>query len=500
MFIINIDSHSSKPMYEQVYDYLKTEIKTGNLPFHFKLPSTRSLASNLQVSRNTIDMAYAQLVSEGYIESIPKSGYYVCLVSNLTHIPVVDVSHSRPVNHPKVPFQYDFSPFAIDINSFPYNIWRKLSKNCMNENNNELFLLGDNQGDENLRSAITRYLHESRNVNCSIDQIIVGAGADYLLQLLSQIFQYMNEEPAIVAMENPTYKQAYRIFSGMHYKVKAISLDQSGIHMNELFASKANIAYVTPSHQYPLGIVMPIKRRLEILQWANATANRYIIEDDHDSEFRYKGKPIPSLQGIDTSDKVIYIGTFSRAIAPAIRIGYMVLPKELLKLYKKHLYHYSSTVSRVDQNIMTQFIQGGYFERHLNKMRKIYKNKHDLMIQSLKIFGDQIRIQGENAGLHLVLHFNTHLTEDEIIELAGKHGIKLYGLEKHYISLGNKEWKIQGDTTNNRDWENSEYKSVNNEKSHQILQPTLLLGYANVPDHMIEPGILALYQSLHKEL
>jgi GntR family transcriptional regulator/MocR family aminotransferase len=488
MFIINIDPHSTKPMYEQVYDYLKTEIKTGNLPFHFKLPSTRNLASNLQVSRNTIDMAYAQLVSEGYIESIPKSGYYVCLVSDLTHIPIVDTTPAKPVNQSEVPFKYNFSPFAIDINSFPYNIWRKLSKNCMNENNNNLFLLGDNQGDENLRFAIARYLHESRNVNCNIDQIIVGAGADYLLQLLSQIFQYMDEEPSNLAMENPTYKQAFRIFTGMHYKVKSIKLDQSGIHMNDLYASKANIAYVTPSHQYPLGIVMPIKRRLELLQWANEAAKRYIIEDDHDSEFRYKGKPIPSLQGIDTSDKVIYIGTFSRAIAPAIRIGYMVLPKELLKLYKKHLYHYSSTVSRVDQNIMTQFIQGGYFERHLNKMRKIYKNKHDLMIQSLKIFGDKIHIQGENAGLHLVIHFNTDLTEDEIIEIASEHGIKLYGLKKHYISLSNNEGQNPDDPlSNDRD-------------PCQIVQPSLLLGYANVPDNMIEPGITALYQVLNKYL
>ncbi|MDF2587977.1 MAG: transcriptional regulator, GntR family with aminotransferase domain, partial [Anaerocolumna sp.] len=348
MLTISIDIHSNTPMYEQIYNYIKNEIKLGNLPHQTKLPSTRNLASNLQVSRNTIDMAYAQLVSEGYIESMPGSGYYVCLISDLTHITVNKSKNNGMLKPTAISYRYDFSPFAIDISNFPYNIWRKLSKDCMNENNNDLFLLGNNQGDESLRNAIARYLHESRGVNCNTDQVIIGAGADYLLQILSQLLQYIKNDNKTetvrtngtyncLAMENPTYKQVYKIFTGMNYQVTPINLDQNGININELGNSNANIVYVTPSHQYPLGIVMPIKRRLELLNWANNAPNRYIIEDDHDSEFRYKGKPIPSLQGIDSSGKVIYLGTFSRAVAPAIRIGYMVLPDELLKLYKSHL-------------------------------------------------------------------------------------------------------------------------------------------------------------------
>ena len=474
MITFNIDSKSKTPMYEQIYNYIKLEIKNGHLPDKTKLPSARNLASNLQVSRNTVDMAYAQLVSEGYIESIPKSGYYVGVISDFAAISIKSTPSLSPSIHPKVNYRYDFSPFAIDINSFPYNIWRKLSKDCMNDNNNELFLLGNNQGDENLRTAIERYLRESRGVKCVTEQIIIGAGADYLLQLLSQILQYIDKDTEYsIAMENPAYKQAFKIFSGMHYKVHPINLDDNGIHMKDLSKSRTNIVYVTPSHQYPLGIVMPIKRRLELLQWANAVPNRFIIEDDHDSEFRYKGKPIPALQGIDNSEKVIYLGTFSRAIAPAIRIGYMVLPKILIEIYKKYFYYYSSTVSRVDQNIMTNFIEGGYFERHLNKMRKIYKNKHDLLIQNLKVFGDKIQIEGENAGLHLVLRFVTTATEQELIEAAAKNSIRLYGLSEHYLSL---------------------VMQVDGDKLHTT--PAILLGYANVSEQDLQQGIQALYDLL----
>lgn len=466
LLTINIDSHSPVPMYEQIYHYIKTEIKNGTLPCHYKLPSTRNLAANLQVSRNTVDMSYAQLVSEGYIEAVPKSGYYVAMVSDLASITPKQARPVKPSVKSAIPYRYDFSPFAIDINNFPYNIWRKLSKNCMNEYNNDLFLLGNNQGDESLRSATCRYLHESRGVNCTEEQIIVGAGADYLLQLLSQLLQYVKTINSI-AMENPTYKQAYKIFTGLHYPVIPIALDRSGICMEPLYESDANVVYVTPSHQYPLGIVMPIKRRMELLQWADKASDRYIIEDDHDSEFRYKGKPIPSLQGIDSSGKVIYLGTFSRAVAPAIRVGYMVLPKKLLELYKQNLYYYSSTVSRVDQYIITHFITDGYFERHLNKMRKLYKGKHDLLVQNLKIFKNKADIEGENGGLHLVLHFKSKASEKEILQAAAKKGIKLYGLSEHYI-----------------------------QKPDARTAPSILLGYANVAEETIPAGIQALYEAI----
>ncbi|BCN31463.1 MocR-like pyridoxine biosynthesis transcription factor PdxR [Anaeromicropila herbilytica] len=471
MLTIHLDSTSATPLYEQIYQYIKLEIINGSLNFHTKLPSTRGLATHLSVSRNTIDMAYGQLLSEGYIESIEKRGYYVSQISNMTHITTTKDRNNNVIKNIMddskkeniyTSYLYNFSPFTIDLESFPYNTWRKLSKNCLNDNNRDLFLLGMNQGDDNLRSSITKYLHQSRGVNCNKEQIIIGAGVDYLLQLLAQLIPTKTQ----IAMENPTYKRAYKIFTGLNYSVAPISLDSSGISMEELKDSDANIVYVTPSHQYPLGVVMPINRRLELLNWSNEYPNRYIIEDDHDSEFRYIGKPIPSLQGMDSNENVIYIGTFSRAIAPAIRIGYMVLPHPLLELYKEKLTHYSCTVSRVDQSILTGFIEGGYFERHLNKMRKVYKAKHDTLMNALKIFEGSIKIHGENAGLHLIIQFFIPISESQLIDMAKENKIKLYGLSEHYIT------------------------------PPKDAPPTILLGYANLSETEIEKGVELLYHSL----
>ena len=429
MLTIHLDTNSKTPLYEQIYQYIRTEICNGSYPFHEKLPSTRKLAAHLQISRNTVDLAYSQLLSEGYIESLPKRGFFVCQCAELLHVPPTKEPQKVQPQIPSKTYEYDFSPFAIDISSFPFATWRRLSRDCMNFDNNELFLLGNRQGDYEFRQSIASYLHESRGLNCSPDQIIVGAGADYLLQLLSQLLPHHSK----IAMENPTYRQAYLIFQGMGQEIIPISLTSSGINLALLDESDASICYVTPSHQYPVGIVMPYQQRLKLLHWANQKEGRYIIEDDHDSEFRYRGKPIPALSGMDHQEKVIYLGTFSRAVAPAIRIGYMVLPTPLLTQYQKRFSYYASTVSRVDQAILTSFITGGYFERHLNRMRKIYKSKHDTLLTALKQFGSKITIHTEHAGLHLLVEFHLNKSEQEILALAEANSIHLYPLSEHYI-------------------------------------------------------------------
>lgn len=462
MLSIPLNNQLSIPLYEQIYRFLKQEITTNQLKPNMKLPSTRNLASFLQVSRNTVDLAYSQLVSEGYIYSLEKKGYFVNSITGLAKSS--EFLNTAPVNIPNKQedssILYDLSPFGMDLNHFPYHTWTKLTKKCLMEQT-DLFVLGNNQGDLPFRLAIQSYLHQSRGVNCEVDQIIVGAGVDYLLQLLTHIL----DSTYHYAMENPTYQRAYKILTGYGRTVHPISLDEQGIDVNQLMKSKANVAYVTPSHQYPLGIVMPIKRRLELLSWAKEKEDRYIIEDDHDSEFRYKGKPIPSLQGIDSNDKVIYIGTFSRAIAPAIRIGYMVLPKQLSVRYQNNYNYYSCTVSRIDQAILTRFIEDGYFERHLNRMRKIYKGKHDLMVSSLKSLGKKVTIYGENAGLHLVLTFHTSKSEQQFIELAKQHELKLYSLSQHYIGT-----------------------------KHQLTN-TFLVGFATLSDSSIE-SICRIFQQI----
>ena len=314
-----------------------------------------------------------------------------------------------------------------------------------------------------LRYEVSRYLHQARGVNCEPEQIIIGAGNEYLLLLLVQILGNRKR----VVMENPTYLQPYRIFRNMHYEVFGASMDKSGISLAEIRNYDPDIVYTMPSHQYPLGVVMPLKRRMELLSWASEKENRYIIEDDHDSEFRYKGKPIPSLQGKDKNGSVIYLGTFSKSIAPALRISYMVLPKQLLNKYQENCGFYASTVSKIQQEILACFMRDGYFERHLNRMRGIYKTKHDLMSAELKKQPWVHKIYGDNAGLHFLVEIETEMEEEQLIQTGKLHGIRLYGLSENYIT-----------------------------KPDKAKYPTLLIGYGSIPEKEIEQSVAGLSKLL----
>ena len=428
-FTIELNSENGKHLYEQIYEYIKAEIREGKLLCNEKLPSTRSLAEYLQVSRSTVDLAYEQLVSEGYIEARPCKGYYVCKLEGVFQLQIEATDDERKSSILDTSFAYDFSPNGIDMSAFPFATWKRISKEILRDNRGELFALGSPKGDWELRATISRYLHSSRGVNCSPEQVIVGAGNDYLLMLLSKILETSQH----VAMDDPTYKRAYRMFTSCGYQISAIAPDESGMQLSAVRESGANLLYVMPSHQYPTGIVMPIGLRMELLKWAGEKEDRYIIEDDHDSEFRYKGKPIPALQGSDRSGKVIYIGTFSKAIAPAIRVSYMVLPRQLLCIYENNYSFLASTVSRIDQMILNEFICKGHFERHLNKMRKLYKGKHDVLLKALKPLEKQFAISGENAGLHLLLTDKKGRTETELLEAAKAHDVKVYGMSENFV-------------------------------------------------------------------
>ena len=454
---INLKTNSKVPLYEQIYDYIKTDIQSGKIPYGEKLPSTRALSKYLEVSRSTVELAYEQLLSEGYIESEPCRGFFVAQIEGLYHLKKGKIrllSEERQTRK----YRYDFTPNGVDLKSFPYNIWRKLSKDILMDDRTELFRSGDSKGEYKFRNAICNYLYQARGVNCSPEQIIIGAGSDYILMLLGMILG----RERIIAFEDPTYKQAYRMAGGMSYKTTPISLDKSGMQVSELKKSRADIAYVTPSHQYPTGIVMPIKRRMELLSWAYQKDGRYIVEDDYDSEFRYKGKPIPALQGYDGRDKVIYLGTFSKSIAPAIRLSYMVLPKLLLDVYDSKFGFVHSTVSKVDQMIVQRFIDEGYYERHLNKTRAMYKSRHDVLIGELKPLMDICSISGEHAGVHLLLSFRNKMTEEELIKRAAMADIRVYGLSDYRIK------------------EKKEDKA------------TILLGYANLSEEQIRSAVRLL--------
>jgi len=458
--IIPLKTESKIPIYEQIYSYLREEIRTGRLSCHSRLPSTRELARNMQLSRSTIEMAYDQLVAEGYIEAKPYRGFYVAQIEDLYVISPPKKAECNP-QKTETRCLYDFSPRGIDLENFPYNIWRKLTKNSLNDANKELFRSGIQKGDQELREAISEYLHQARGVDSTPQRLIIGAGNEYLLMLLHQILE---KEGCKVAMENPTYQQAYRVLERLGYEILPISMDSCGMEVTKLYETKATIAYVTPSHQYPLGVVMPIKRRMELLSWAAEEEDRYIIEDDYDSEFRYKGKPIPSLQGVDHAGRVIYIGTFSRSIAPAIRVSYMVLPEKLAERYEEKYGFYSCTVSRIEQATIAKFLKEGYFERHLNRMRANYKGKHDVLLNELRGMKG-FQVSGENAGIHLLLTSTTGQKEADLIEQALKKGVQVYGLSEYYIGKDRK------------------------------VQDTVILGYANMKEEEIRKGIALLKEA-----
>ena len=454
---MNLKSHSKIPLYEQIYGYIKTDIQSGRIGYREKLPSTRALSKHLEVSRSPVELAYEQLLSEGYIEAEPYRGYFVAQTEELYCFKKERVQPALPKEEKKK-YRYDFSPNGVDLRSFPYNAWRKLSKDILMDDRTELFRSGDSKGEYGFREAIGSYLHQARGVNCSPDQIIVGAGSDYILMLLSMV---LGKEHRI-AFEDPAYKQAYRMANALSYETVPVSLDKNGMMVSALEESGADIAYVTPSHQYPTGTVMPINRRMELLRWALKGEGRYIVEDDYDSEYRYKGKPIPALQGYDAHEKVVYLGTFSRSVAPAIRLSYMVLPQPLMEEYERKNGFVHTTVSKVDQLIMQRFLEEGYYERHLNKTRALYKSRHDLLLDGLKPMSDILTVSGEHAGVHLLLTFRNGMTEEELIKRAAKEEIRVYGLSDYRIRETGEE------------------------------KPTILLGYANLTEEQIRDAVKIL--------
>ena len=430
---IRLRTDSDKCLYQQIYEHIRQEIREGKLLAGERLPSTRSLAEYLQVARSTVDYAYDQLLSEGYIEAKPYKGYFVCRLEGIFTMEQQEMTEPEVVRPDSqedgTQVQVDFSPYGIDMTGFPFGVWKRITKNILNDSNSELFAQGEPQGDYDLRMTISRYLHSSRGVNCRPEQIIVGAGNDYLLLLLEKILG----RHVGIAMENPTYKRAYRIFQSFAYRIYTVDMDDKGMRADRLSGLPVRAAYVMPSHQYPTGAVMTIGRRAELLRWAEKEPDRYLIEDDYDSEFRYRGKPIPSLQSSDKRGKVIYIGTFSKAIAPAIRVSYMVLPESLLEVYRRDCSFYSCTVSRIDQQILNEFIRDGYFERHLNKMRMHYRAKHDLLLAELEPFKKAITISGEDAGLHLLLTARGAVTEAQLLSAATEAGVKVYGMSENMV-------------------------------------------------------------------
>lgn len=426
--MVRLSRDAKDPYYLQLYRYIVGEIKSGGLSSGERLPSKRALAQHLSISVNTVDTAYQMLVTEGYLRPRPKSGFYVC--EQLQIQPPPPRSSAAPEPLPPAPScRFNCSTGSVDTSAFPFVTWARLSKDIM-YHQPQLLHHGEAQGDLCLRESLCRYLHQFRGVQCDPQQVLIGAGMEYLLMVLCCLLP----ENTLYAVEEPGYRKAWQAIENSGRQVAHIPLDQGGLCTGELERSGATCAYLTPSHQFPTGIVMPAGRRAELLRWAAAQPGRYLVEDDYDSEFRYSGRPIPALQGSDYSQRVVYAGTFSRSIAPSIRIAYLVLPPPLLDVYRRRFTLQSSTVSRFEQHTLWRFIEDGHWERHLNRTRNLYKKRRDLLLACLQSspVGSAIRVRGAEAGLHLLLQLENGLSERQMVERARGEGVAIAGLSSCY--------------------------------------------------------------------
>lgn len=428
MFTYILDYNSKKPIYEQLYEHIREDILNHIISPGEKLPSKRKLASHLKISVMTVETAYGQLLSEGYIYSKAKSGYYVNNIEKTLSLTASDIN-PIPVreNLTRSDYIYEFKTNTVDTENFPFSIWAKLMREVLRDKDKELLNKSEPKGLYSLRCEIAGYLKAYRGINCQSEQIIVGAGSEYLINIIIQLLG----ENKKYAVENPGYHKIAKILSAYNIETEYLPLDDYGVSMEHLIYSNINVLHVSPSHQFPTGIITPIKRRYEILKWAAETKS-YIIEDDYDSEFRYGGKPVPALQSLDDNNRVIYMNTFAKSLAPSLRISYVVLPWDLVYKFDKNFCFYSNTVSCFEQYTLTKFMAGGYFERHINRMRNIYKARINTIKDCLSQNND-IVIKGENTGLHIVLEFNKNTDINSIIEKAKDKGILVTNINDYYV-------------------------------------------------------------------
>ena len=448
MLTYSFENLGSDSLYEYLYKCIRSDILEGKIRAGEKLPSKRGFAKNLGVSVITVENAYAQLMAEGYLYSVPKSGYYVAEISRYLLTPKSQIGHdsslfarmnreqtlASPDNVPDVPKELpavvDLVSSRTDQNQFPFTLWARLMRLVLSEKQEELMIPAPGAGVFALRRAIAEYLLQYQGMNVTEDQIIIGAGTEYLYGLLIQLLGQDKK----YALEDPGYVKMAKVYQSHLVSIAYIPMDEGGIQVDALRSSGADILHVSPSHHYPTGVTTPIGRRYELLGWANDSDDRYIIEDDYDCEFRLAGRPIPSLQSIDRLDKVIYMNTFTKSLASTIRVSYMVLPKRLLARFQERLGFYACTVSNFEQYTLAEFIHKGYFEKHINRMRNYYRGKRDALLKAISQnpLSEKVHIHEADAGLHFLVQIDTALSDQELISRAAACGIRLSCLSQYY--------------------------------------------------------------------
>ena len=426
MLTYDLEQRGSLARYDYLYRCIREDILSGQLRSGERLPSKRSLAAHLNTAVVTVENAYAQLEAEGYLYAREKQGYYVAAVEVRT------LEGEPPGQQPEqVQAQWllDLGGLGSGTEGFPFSLWARLTRRVLTQRGEQLLRATPPNGVMELRQAISRHLYHVRGISAAPEQIVVGAGTEYLYNLLVQLLG----RDRMYGLEDPGYSKAERIYTLSGARCLSLPVDEGGIPLEELEPSGCQVLHISPNHQFPTGAVTPISRRQGMLRWAERETGRYIIEDDYDSEFRFTGRPIPTLQSIDRADKVLYVNTFSRTLAPSLRIGYLVLPRTLLKDYESRLGFYSSTVPAIEQYTLALFLEEGHFERHLNRMRVFYRNRRDQVIAAIgrSPLAGRCRVMGEEAGLHFLLQLDTSLEDARLEEAARKKGIRLSFLTQY---------------------------------------------------------------------
>lgn len=419
MITYDLNLHGDLAKYEYLYRCIREDIRTGALKEEERLPSKRALASHLLISVSTVESAYSLLVSEGYIYPKRGCGYFVSPgKSSDFRIPENEEGDAAEKK-----YRIDFKANKCSLSLFPMNTWTRLMRQVLSGQDAALLETVPFNGLYVLRRAICEYLYEYRGMRVSPDQIVIGAGTEYLYGKLLQLFGTQ----CVIAIEDPGYKKFSDISASFGTLWDYIPMDESGIRTDILAESRASVVHISPANHFPTGIVMPMKRRRELIEWAVASPSRYLIEDDYDSELRFCGQALPTIYSMDSQQKVIYMNTFSKSLVPSLRISYMVLPKQLMDLYKKRLSFYSCSVSSFEQYTLAKFISEGYFERHIGRLKRHYRSRKEQIVREIRNSPliSVCTIQECHVGTHLILVINTRLSEEEIHRSAESKGIYL---------------------------------------------------------------------------
>ncbi len=415
----HLDPHDSQPLNIQLYHALKADILT-KLSQGDKLPSIRKLSNQYNISKTTVQSAYDQLYAEGYIYSKPKSGYFV------DDIDMIEPAREEVYapNNDSVPpqYRYDFFPAQLTDSAFPRKLWKRLSNKAFEEDL-DFGSYPNGQGEYGLRREIALYLGRYRGVECTADDIVITNGFIESMELIAKL---MRPAHSRFATEYPGYHIARKSFASYGYEIDLIGLGENGIDIDAFARSHARLLYTTPSHQYPTGTSIPVSHRQKLLEIINAKGG-YLIEDDYDSELKYSTRPIPALKGLDHNDRVIYLGTFAKALSPAVRIGYMVLPKDIMRLFGADPRSHFSGVSQHLQRTLELFMRDGYFEKHLRRIRTLNRKKHDHMLQTLKLeLGETYEIYTKGGGLSILIRPTLPFDWDKCVLVCQKKSIKIY--------------------------------------------------------------------------